>query len=339
MINMQAELPLEQRQAMGPAALAGLKTIAMAGEQGATAKAMAVITGVRDHLMQITVDIEQLEPLEPEQVARRVLAVNNDPQWRERILRGMTLVALFDGEPCEAQLQLLQRAATAFGVANDPVNSYRQVMERQLLPIRLDIARRGFIRQAAGASLRQEGARAALAIARVLLGQTDKQMADHYKTLRSYPEGSFGRAYAHFIDRNNFPFPGEVGGPPPPVMRHDCCHVLGGYGTTAQEEGAVLGFQAGFERLDPFYVLMFALAEFELGIGASPTIPGESDQLDVERIFAGIAHGRLVNANLIADVDPWDHFNEPLDAVRERFNVQPRGREAIYPASPSEANA
>lgn len=35
-----------------------------------------------------------------------------------------------------------------------------------------------------------------------------------------------------------------------------------------------MGFQAGFEHLDPFDVVMFAMAEFELGIGASPFIPG-----------------------------------------------------------------
>ena len=48
-----------------------------------------------------------------------------------------------------------------------------------------------------------------------------------------------------FIHRNRFQYPGEVGGPPPPVMRHDVCHVLGGYGTTASEECGVLGHSFG----------------------------------------------------------------------------------------------
>ena len=74
--------------------------------------------------------------------------------------------------------------------------------------------------------------------------------------------------------------PGALGRPTPPVFRHDCCHVLGGYGTTAAEEGGVIGFQAGFERLDPDRV--FAGLEH-----------GSSDPLEVVRDrFASPARGR-----------------------------------------------
>ena len=30
---------------------------------------------------------------------------------------------------------------------------------------------------------------------------------------------------------------------------------------------------------------------------------------------------------------PWDHFADPLELVRQRFNVLPRGREPEWPAS------
>jgi len=330
MIDLHSELPLEQRQVIGAAGLAALLQVARChGEP--SAKALAAIRAVRDHLLRIDVDLDALPPISPAELAERVTAVNPDPQWRERILRGMTLVALLDGEPTPDCWQLLDETAKALAVDPAPVRSFAQVMEGKLGLLRLDIGRRGFIKAAMGATLQQEGVRGALGIARVLLGQEDHAMAERYKTLRTYPEGSFGRAYADFIDRNGFGFPGELGGPPPPVMHHDCCHVLGGYGTTAAEEGAVLGFQAGFERVDPFYVLMFALAEFELGFGASPFIPGERNQLDPERIFAGMAHGAQVNTDLLAGIDPWDHFAEPLDAVRQRFNVVPRGREPEWP--------
>lgn len=46
--------------------------------------------------------------------------------------------------------------------------------------------------------------------------------------------------------------------------------------------------QGSFERADRFYVLMFALAEFELGFGFSPFIPGQRAALEIERVFAGI---------------------------------------------------
>ena len=329
-IDFNVELPLAQRQAIGQAGLAALLAIARCDGEP-TPRALAAIRGVRDHLIRIDVELESLPPMSPQALAEQVRAVNPDPQWRERILRGMTLVALFDGEPSVRQLHVLEQAAAAMQVDPAPVRTFQQVMDQRLGLIRLDIARRGFIGSAAKATLQQEGLRGALAVARVLLERGDPAMAERYRALRDYPPGSFGRAYAAFIDRNHFGFPGEVGGPPPPVMHHDCCHVLGGYGTTAAEEGAVLGFQAGFERLDPFYVVLFALAEFELGFGATPFIPGERQALDVERLFAGIEHGASVTVDLIADINPWEHFADPLDQVRDRFNVRPRGREPEWP--------
>lgn len=327
---MHISLPLAKRQAIGAAGLAALMGVAREGGEPSE-KALAAIRGVRDHLLKIDVDLASLPPITPDELARQVRGVDPDPQWRERILRGMTLVALLDGEPNLERRQLLSQTATALEVDEAPVQTFAQVMENKLALVRLDIARRSFVKAALGASLRQEGLKGALGIVRVAMGHNDGAMAERYRALRKYPEASFGRAYATFIDRNHFGFPGEVGGPPPPVMHHDCCHVLGGYGTTSAEEGAVLGFQAGFERLDPFYVLMFALAEFELGIGTTPYIPGERGGLDPERIIAGIAHGAQVKIDLLGSMDPWDHFSEPLEAVRERFNVLPRGREPEWP--------
>ncbi len=330
MIDMHTDLPLAQRQAIGAAGLAALMQVARC-DGDPSPKALVAIRAVRDHLLRIELDLDTLAPISPAELARQVRAVNPDPQWRERILRGMTLVALLDGEPTPARRHLLDQAAVALAVDPAPVHSFAQVMEGKLNLLRLDIGRRGFIKAAMGATLQQEGLRGALGVARVLLGHEDGAMAARYRALREYPEGSFGRAYAEFIDRNRFGFPGELGGPPPPVMHHDCCHVLGGYGTTAAEEGGVVGFQAGFERADPFYVLMFALAEFELGFGASPFIAGQHASLDPERIFAGMAHGAQVNIDLLAEVDPWDHFSDPLAVVRQRFNVLPRGREPEWP--------
>ena len=329
-INMKATLPLEQRQRLAEPALAGLMTMArLKGDP--SAKALAAVAGVRDHLMHVDLDLSSLPSLSPQELAQRIRAVNPDPQWRERVLRGMTLVALFDGAATGAELALLEQTAQAFEVAHSPVDSYRRVMGNRQTMVRLDLMRRSFLKDAISATVQQEGAGGVLGIAMVLAGQEDKAMAARYQSLRSYPEGSFGRAYANFISRNQFNFPGELGGPPPPVMHHDCCHVLGGYGTTAAEEGAVIGFQAGFEKLDPFDVLMFVIAEFEVGIGVSPFIPGEFNQLDPERIFAGMAHGSQVTIDLIAELNPWDHFASPLAEVRQLFNVVPRGREAEYP--------
>ena len=216
MIDLHTSPPLAQRQAIGAAGLAALMTVARCGGEP-SAKALTAIRAVRDHLLRIELDLASLPSLRPAELASRVLAVNPDPQWRERILRGMTLVALLDGEPTPARQQLLDDAAAALAVDAAPVRSFAQVMDGKLNLLRLDIGRRGFVKAAMGATLRQEGLRGALGVARVILGQEDPAMAGRYRALRDYPPGSFGRAYAAFIDRNGFGFPGELGGPPPPV--------------------------------------------------------------------------------------------------------------------------
>lgn len=294
-------------------------------------RALAAITAIRDQLLQVELPLAALPSLEPGAMAAAIKACNPDPQWRERVLRGMTLVAMFDGELSPEALKLLERTAEAFQVPATPVHSFRQVMQGHQQMVRFDLLRRSFVRQAMKATLRDEGFAAVMATLKVLSGHEDRAMLERFEGLRGYPPGSFGRAYASFIERNGFSFPGAPGGPPPPVFRHDCCHVLGGYGTTAAEEGAVVGFQAGFEQLDPFDVLMFVMAQFELGIGSSPFLPGEWHQLDPQRVFAGLAHGSQVNTDLISAIDPWDHFSDPLEEVRQRFSIPPRGREPEYP--------
>ena len=323
------QLPHDLRFCLAKAGLSALMTMArLHGEP--SGKALAGIRAIRDHLLGIEIDLASLPDLEPEAMASAITLCDPEPEWRERILRGMTLVAMFDGPPTTEALELLERTASAFKIDARPVITYRNVMQQHLLTLRFDILRRSFLRDAIAATMRDGGMPAIIATLKVLSGHEDRAMLEQFQSLRNYPAGSFGRAYADFIDRNRFDFPGEPGGPPPPVFRHDCCHVLGDYGTTAAEEGGVVAFQAGFERRDPFDVIMFVMAEFELGLGLSPFLPGEWRQLDPDRIFAGLEHGSHVSSDLIHDIDPWDHFADPLQQVRARFSIPPRNRKPEY---------
>jgi hypothetical protein len=323
--------PPQRREAIARAGLASLKRVA--GIDGAISpRALAVMRAVRDQLLKVTVDVDGLDPIDAPALAAAV----PEPEWRERILRGMTVLALMDGQPTPARQELLATTAAALGIDAAPVRTFHKVLHERFRLVQIDIARRSFIRQAAKGYIRNEGPRGLLDTIANAFGHEDKGLAARYHQLDDYPEGSFGRAYADFILRNHFSYPGEVGGPPPPVMRHDCCHVLGGYGTVPSEECAVLAFQAGFEKADPFFILLFALAQFELGIGASPFLPGMTGQADPDSVFAGLEHGSHVTRDLIGDTswDPWDHFRTPIAELRASLNVLPRGREPIYPELP-----
>lgn len=327
-IDMKHQPPDDRREALATAALSGLLAMARTGG-AASERALSFMRALRDHLMHVDVDLESLVPATPGELAAAV----PEEEWRERILRGMTLVALLDGEPTRARVELLDATAAAFEIDAAPVRTFRELLEDRIRLVHIDLARRSFIRQAAKAYVQDSGARGILDIARSALGKQDAALAARYHELDTYPEDTFGRAYADFIARNEFSYPGEIGGPPPPVMRHDCCHVLGGYGTTPAEECAVVSFQAGFEKADPFFVMLFALAQFEIGIGASPFLPGMKGEADPARMIVALEHGTHVNTDLIGDpaFDPWKEFARPLEDVRATYAIPPRGRPPEYP--------
>ena len=327
-IDMKHQPPADRREAIARAGLASLKAVASIGGPPSE-RALSVMRAVRDSLMKVDVDLDALRPISAAELATAV----PETEWRERILRGMTVLAMMDGDATPERLAYLEATAATLGIQALPVRTFREVLEKRFAMVRIDLARRTFVRQAAKAYVANEGVRGVLDTVAAALGHADKATAARYHQLDDYPEGTFGRAYADFIRRNGFSYPGEVGGPPPPVMRHDCCHVLGGYGTTPQEECAVVAFQAGLEKADPFYILMFALAQFELGVGVSPFLPGMKSQADPATVFAGLEHGSHVNRDIIGDTtwDPWDHFREPIAEVRASLGIPPRGREPVYP--------
>ena len=65
----------------------------------ASGKALAGIRAIRDHLLGIEIDFASLPDLAPEAMASAITLCDPEPVQRERILRGMTLVAIFDGPP------------------------------------------------------------------------------------------------------------------------------------------------------------------------------------------------------------------------------------------------
>ncbi|MEM7137360.1 MAG: TerB family tellurite resistance protein [Myxococcota bacterium] len=334
-IDMQAR-PSGDR--LEPVARAGLGAmLSLAKRDGAPSeRALRFIQSARDRILRVDIDLDSLAPVGPEELAEAV----PETLWRERILRGMTVLAMMDGDPSPEALAFLEATASALQIGAAPVKTYRRVLEDKENLVRLDILRRGFLKEAVSAFVKNEGLRGVVTTALTILGQEDKAVAARYHTLDTYPEGSLGRAYADFITLNRFSYPGEVGGPPAPIMRHDLCHVLGGYGTTASEECAVIGFQAGFQKEDPFFILMFTIAQFELGIQASPFLPPSELEIDPDVVIAGIVHGSHVNTDIVGDPgwDPWDHFEESIADLRTALNIVPRGREPEYLEYDSEGN-
>ena len=307
----------------GLAALLGVAQLCTADGGAIDPVERRTIEAIRDHLAhQPSLDLDTLTPLSPEELAEQV----TEPIWRERILRGMTVVALMEGELGEERLNYLRRAAKALAVGGEVVNTYANLAHERMALVRLDMARRGFVGGAVRDYVKRGRLDAAMQLARYALKQEDPTLAARYRALGQLPEGTLGQAYIQFIDANGFSVPGEPGGPPPPIARHDCIHVLGGYGTSAAEEGGVAGFQAGMSRdTDPFFSILLVLAEFQLGRSVVPIETGAHQQeLDPAVLFEGVERGLQVNRNLIGDWDPFEDAAVPLVELRSRYGIPER---------------
>ena len=61
-------------------------------------------------------DLNSLTAISPTHLAAAV----PEPEWRERILTGMTILALMDGKPTPERLEVLATTASVLGLATSP---------------------------------------------------------------------------------------------------------------------------------------------------------------------------------------------------------------------------
>jgi tellurite resistance protein len=303
-----------------PYGLRAMKMVAMAsGELAASERQLLdTVQGI----FGTAIDIDALAPIEPEELAERLV----DPALRRQIVGGMVLLSLMDGEASPEEASIVERFASALGVANPDLGTLRNLAEKNLIRARFDIARRFFAREKTIEMTREKGlgwlARTLAAMSGL---RTDDGIAARWRALKDAPPGSLGRAYADFITRNEFSFPGEKGSPPEAVTFHDLTHVLSGYGTDPEGELQVLAFHAGCRReeKDPSSFLMFGIAEFHLGLAMSPVATSSSGKLDPALFLAALQRGSACTIDPTDGWDPWPVMNEPLDELRARYGITP----------------
>jgi hypothetical protein len=303
-----------------PFGLRAMKMIAMA--DGVFGDAERNMLATAQSVFGTDVDIDVLEPIEPEELARKLTHTG----LRRQIVRGMVILSLVDGEASEAEAALVSRFARALEIESNDVEIVRELAEKRFLRARFDIARRFWAREKTAEFVRAKGigwlARSLAAMANI---REDVAIASRYRELAKAPVGSLGRGYADFIAKNAFSFPGEKGSPPETIALHDLTHVLSGYGTDPEGELQVLAFHAGCRReeKDPFSFLIFGIAEFHLGLALSPVATGSRGKLDPTLLFRALERGARCTIDPTDGWDPWPLMHEPLSALREQYRISP----------------
>ena len=312
---MELKMPTAEQAHWG---LRAMKTVAVA--DGALDDAeRQMLTSVQT-ILGTNYAVEDLAPITPEELASGL----SDRQIRYQLVQGLIVVSLIDGKANGHETEAVEQFARALEVDAPEVRDLRYLLNGEMLRLRLDLARRFWLREKVKEIWKNEGVRGIFKFVRGMLGRyEDAVLARQYQALEHYPAGSLGRSYWEYCRKNGFPLPGEKGGAAEQVLFHDCAHVLSGYGTTPGEEVQVACFSAGFQRRDPWAFVFFVLLQFHVGIRVTPITGARTGFFDPVKAMIAIRRGAAMTVDLNSGWDYWPVMGAQVDELRRRYNILP----------------
>lgn len=312
---MELKMPTSEQAYWG---LRAMKTVALAdGElHDAELRMLASVQAI----LGTNHPVESLAPVTAEELA----AALTDRQIRHQLVQGLIVVSLIDGTANGRETEAVERFAQALEVDVPEVRDLRYLLNGEMLRLRLDLARRFWLREKVKEIWQTERFRGLYKFVRGMVGRyEDPALASRYQALEQYPPGSLGRAYWEYCRENGFPLPGEKGGAAEQILFHDCAHVLSGYGTTPDEEVQVACFSAGFQRRDPWAFVFFVLLQFHVGVRVTPITGARTGFFDPAKALIAIRRGAAMTVDLNNGWDYWPVMAEQLDDLRRRYNILP----------------
>ena len=295
-----------------------MKTVALA--DGALDDSELHLLASVQRIFGMTHEMEQLSPITPEDLALGF----PDPQLRQQLVQGLIVMSLIDGKANAQETDLVEQFAQALEVSAPEVKDLRHVLKGEMFQLRLDLARRFWLRDKVKDIWNAEGVRGIYKFMRGMIGKyEDPALAARYQVLEYYPAGSLGRTYWEYCRANGFALPGEKGGAAEPILFHDCAHVLSGYGTEPEGEVQVACFSAGFQRRDPWLFVFFVLLQFHVGIRMTPITKARTGFFDPAKALIAIRRGAAMNVDLNNGWDYWPVMGEQVEELRRRYNILP----------------
>jgi uncharacterized tellurite resistance protein B-like protein len=312
-VTMELKMPTPEQAYWG---LRAMKTVALADGE-LSASELHMLEAIQ-RIHGTSYPLEQLEPITPVDLAREL----SDPQLRRQLVQGLIVMSLIDQEASSQETDLVEQYAQSLEVSIPEVKDLRYLLKGEILKLRLDLARRFWLREKVIGIWNNEGISGIYKLVRGLMGKYENaEMAARYKVLEQYPDGSLGRAYWEYCRNNGFALPGEKGGAPEQILFHDCAHLLSGYGTAPEEEVQVACFSAGFQRRDPFTFILFVLLQFHVGIRMTPITEARTGFFDPEKAMIAVRRGAAMNVDLNNGWDYWPVMGEQVEELCRRYNI------------------
>lgn len=263
------------------------------------------------------VDAAELAPIDPLELADAV----GEARLREHAVGFLSVMATVDGTVDPAKIAAVEDYATALDVHGDDVRQLAELAAGHLQWLRADMGRRN-LRSVTGHDVSADLDEWMLPYR----AAPDPALADRYQQLSDLPDETFGNAFHEFYRLNGFAFPGDPGALNAGFATpHDSTHVLSGYSTTPQGELLVSTFTAGMHPVEPITGhILPVIFSWHLGIGISQVAGRFTGALAPEKFWVAWTRGAALATDVFDPAwDFWDAAEEPLDHLRERYEVPP----------------
>ena len=276
------------------------------------------IKSVQSHVLHSDIDIQCLESITPAACA----ALIKDEDKRFQLIQILILMPYVDMSLNLQMIDMVDEYANAFGLNPNTLRDLHKVKDNHLKRLLWDYGRRS-MDEFLGLNSAPKLVKGFVDAIHQSVG--DPILASKYKGLVNYPEGSLGHSIFYWYRDREWPLPGEHKSMSELLIKHDCCHILGGFNTDTYGEMNVAAFQAGlFSDGFGFESLLEVILDFHLGKKFSTVgdiIPPSTGSFVPDDAMAGYEKGLCCNVNIIQDLDFWSVANVQVSAIRENLGI------------------
>lgn len=254
-------------------------------------------------------------------------------EQRAEVVELMLAVELLAQPISLNQSASIESWALALGVDNSSMRVVRETALGSHRIAQADLYRHGYWGEMARGDARFENLLMQFGTkAYAVTVEPDAAEVARWQALEHCAAGTLGRAVWEFYDGHRFGFPGIVGSANVLTAQHDWIHVLIDYSPTGLGEIELGAFRMTSSTLPGANLSFLA----ELGFWQSGTIESvltgwhrDAFSIDVsggtERVADAMRRGRDCTRDFYLDCDFFDFKDAPVEALREAWNIIPKG--------------
>jgi hypothetical protein len=286
-------------------------------DDGPTDEQLAVLGAIVAHMWERPdIDLRALTPLSVEESAARIA----DHEMLRRTNELVVVLELSRHPQTNAQVERVEAFSAACGCGGPDLDIVRAWAAEGAERATADYDRfyEGKLAELSEPTLRDRY---------LHLDAPDAELAARLRKLHDLPDGTLGRAYLAFYERNNFPLPGDDTHLPAHYVSHDMNHVIAAYEPTGPGEIALGAFTLAMNDNPANWMqFMTNLLIHEAGMLKHGEIMPKSQTLTREGATELLGEALARGAQCTGDFSQTDHLaiaDWQLEDVRAHFNVLP----------------